>query len=90
MSPKLPGKSLTGQASPGRLVCAPVRRGVFIVSQTAKREEDNSMRIGIRRVVAILAAIALVAAPVAAVWALVGLDLGRRQDRLAAENRSAE
>jgi AAA family ATP:ADP antiporter len=32
--------------------------------------------------------IALVAAPVAAVWALVGLDLGRRQDRLAAEKEN--
>jgi AAA family ATP:ADP antiporter len=35
-------------------------------------------------------AIALVAAPVALLWALVGLDLGRRQDQLATGPRSAE
>jgi AAA family ATP:ADP antiporter len=35
-------------------------------------------------------AIALVAAPVAVVWALVGLDLGRRQDSLATENGRTE
>ncbi|MCB1606531.1 MAG: MFS transporter, partial [Xanthomonadales bacterium] len=33
-------------------------------------------------------AIALLAAPAAAVWALLGLNLGRRQEALASENQA--